>query len=83
VEFTPTPGHVGGYGAIVGRIGRGLVRSVSCGREYTIVATWPYEGPNFEVCTRLMEEQKIREEEANLIKQQNAGLVRYDKESLT
>jgi alpha-tubulin suppressor-like RCC1 family protein len=83
VEFTSTPGHVGGYGAIVGRIGRGLVRSVSCGREYTIVATWPYEGPNFEVCTRLMEEQKIRQEEANLIKQQNAGLVKYDDESLT
>jgi hypothetical protein len=83
VEYTATPGHVGGYGAIVGRIGRGLVRSVSCGREYTIVATWPYEGPNFEVCTKLMEEQKVREEEANLIKQQNAGMVKYDDDSLT
>jgi hypothetical protein len=82
VEYTATPGHVGGYGAIVGRIGRGLVRSVSCGREYTIVATWPYEGPNFEVCTKLMEEQKVREEEANLIKQQNAGMVKYDDDSL-
>ncbi len=82
VEYTATPGHVGGFGAIVGRIGRGLVRSVSCGREYTIVATWPYEGPNFEVCTKLMEEQKVRQEEANLIKQQNVGLVKYDDDSM-
>mmetsp|Transcript_17850 Transcript_17850/g.18611 ORF Transcript_17850/g.18611 Transcript_17850/m.18611 type:complete len:539 (-) Transcript_17850:79-1695(-) len=82
VEYTPIPGHVGGFGAIVGRIGRGLVRSVACGREYTIVATWPYEGPNFEVCTKLMEEQKVRQEEANLIKQQNVGLVKYDDDSM-
>lgn len=72
VQYTPTPGHVGGFGAIVDRIGRGFPRSVQCGRDYTVVCTWPYEGPNFDVCSKLMEEQKIREEEALLQNLQNA-----------
>lgn len=66
MQYTPTPGHVGGFGAIVDRTGRGFPRSVQCGRDYTVVCTWPYEGPNFDVCSKLMEEKKIREEEAML-----------------
>lgn len=73
VQYTPTPGHVGGFGAIVDRIGRGFPRSVQCGRDYTVVCTWPYEGPNFDVCSKLMEEKKIREEEAMLQNMQNAA----------
>lgn len=78
VKYTPTPGHVGGFGAIVDRIGRGFPRSVQCGRDYTIVCTWPYEGPNFEVCSKLMEEKKIREEEAMLQNMQNGGPLEND-----
>ena len=55
-------------------IGREFPRSVRCGRDYTIVSTWPYEDPNFDVCSKLMEEKKIREEEeAMLQNMQNAG----------
>mmetsp|Transcript_3703 Transcript_3703/g.5731 ORF Transcript_3703/g.5731 Transcript_3703/m.5731 type:complete len:537 (-) Transcript_3703:66-1676(-) len=82
VIYTPIPGHVGGFGAIVGRIGRGLPRTVACGKEYTIVSTWPYEGPNFDVCTKLMEEAKIRKEEAMLMSQQNIGSVQYEDDSI-
>lgn len=78
MDFTPIPGHVGGFGAIVGRVGRGLPRTVACGKEYTIVSTWPYEGPTFDVCTKLMEEAKIRQEEALLIQQQNAGAAAFE-----
>lgn len=60
------PGHCGGFGALVSRIGRGLVRHVACGREYTVVATWPYEGPNVEVAQKLAEEQSFREDELRL-----------------
>ena len=45
-SFTSVPGHVGGFGAIVGRIGRGMPRSVACGKGYTIVATFKYDGPS-------------------------------------
>ncbi len=74
VEFTPIPGHCGGFGAIVGRIGRGLPRMVSCGKEYTIVSTWPYEGPNYEVSAKLMEEAKRTEEENFMLQQQNVQI---------
>ena len=49
MAYTPVPGHVGGFGAIVGRVGRGFPRSVTCGREYTVVATYPYTGPALKV----------------------------------
>jgi E3 ubiquitin-protein ligase HERC4 len=68
VNYTGTPGHVGGFGAIVGKIGRGFPRSVSCGTEFTITCTYPYEGPDFATATKLMEEAKIREQEALLEK---------------
>ncbi len=67
--FTPTPGHVGGFGALVNRIGRGFPRSISCGREFSVVCTFPYEGPDLQVATKLMEEAKIREQEAILARQ--------------
>jgi alpha-tubulin suppressor-like RCC1 family protein len=63
VFFTATPGHVPGFGSLVGRVGRGFARSVSCGREFTVVATFAYEGPDNKIATKLMEEAKIREQE--------------------
>lgn len=47
--FSPDPGHVGGFGVLVDGVGRGLPRTVACGKEYTVVATYPYEGPVMEV----------------------------------
>lgn len=44
VDYTAIPGHVGGFGAIVNGVGRGMPRAISCGKEYTIVATYPYQG---------------------------------------
>src|SRR5690606_12983577 len=46
--------------------GRGLVRHVACGREYTIAATWPYEGPDVDVAKKLTDEQRFREDELRL-----------------
>jgi hypothetical protein len=45
-------------------VGRGFPRYISCGKEYTVVATWPYEGPDLGVAVKLMEEAKLREQEA-------------------
>lgn len=64
VNYTGIPGHVGGFGSIVDKIGRGIPRSLCCGSEYTVVATYPYEGPDLATATKLMEETKIREQEA-------------------
>lgn len=66
-NYTSEPGHVSGFGAIVERVGRGMVRSFAIGREFTLVATYPYEGPSEEVAARLMEEDRIR---AEMIQQQ-------------
>ena len=64
VTYTGDPGHVGGFGAIVNKIGRGFPRRLACGAEFTICATYPYEGPDLATATKLMEEAKIREQEA-------------------
>lgn len=66
--YTATPGHCGGFGAIVGRVGRGLVRHISCGQEYTVCCTFPYTGPDYAVAGKLMQEAKVREQEALLKK---------------
>lgn len=66
VNYTSIPGHVPGFGALVGRIGRGFPRSMTCGTDFSVVATYPYEGPDYAVATKLMEEAKIREQEALL-----------------
>jgi hypothetical protein len=66
VIYTHIPGHVAGFGALVNRVGRGFPRSISCGREFSNVCTFPYEGPDVMVATKLMEEAKIREQEAIL-----------------
>ncbi|GMI03818.1 hypothetical protein TrLO_g11018 [Triparma laevis f. longispina] len=78
VEYTPHPGHCGGFGAIVDRIGRGLPRSVACGKEYTLVATYPYEGPSEEVAKKLTEEHKLRQEEQKLKEEEEARRRRKD-----
>lgn len=72
VQYTPHPGHCGGFGAIVNKIGRGFPRYVACGHEYTVVSTHPYEGPNLDVAIKLMEESKLREEEAQLQRLQDS-----------
>ena len=56
VVYTPVPGHVPGFGALVGRIGRGFPRTLTCGKEFSVVVTYPYEGPDNTVATKLMEE---------------------------
>ena len=66
MTFTPVPGHVAGFGSLVNRIGRGFPRSITCGRDFSVVCTFPYEGPDFMVATKLMEEARIREQEAML-----------------
>lgn len=66
VNYSPMPGHVAGFGALVNRIGRGYPRCLSCGKDFSVVVTYPYEGPDYTVATRLMEEAKIREQEALL-----------------
>ena len=71
VSYTSTPGHVGGFGAMVNRIGRGFPRYISCGTEFTVVCTYPYEGPDYETAKKLMEEAKIREQE-NIIANRTA-----------
>ena len=66
LKFSPEPGHVGGFGAIVNRIGRGLVKSVSCGKHFTIVTTFPYKGPNEEMAQKLMEEEEGRKKKREM-----------------
>jgi alpha-tubulin suppressor-like RCC1 family protein len=70
VEYTSHPGHCGGFGAIVDRVGRGLPRSVACGKEFTLVATYPYEGPSEEVAKKLTEEHALRLEEQRLAEEE-------------
>ena len=57
VEYTAVPGHCGGFGALVDGVGRGLARQVSCGKEFTIVSTWPYDGPDLATAQLIIEEQ--------------------------
>ena len=63
IGYTALPGHCGGFGSIVDRIGRGLVRSVSCGRHFTVVATHPYQGPAEQAAKKLMEDRGRSEAE--------------------
>jgi hypothetical protein len=55
---------------LVDGIGRGLPRSIACGKEYTVVATFPYEGPVMDVALQLMEEFAMEEEELQLLQQE-------------
>lgn len=52
-QYSADPGHVGGFGVLVDGVGRGLPRAVACGKEFTLVATYPYEGPVMEVRSKL------------------------------
>eukprot|EP00804_Cyclotella_cryptica_P000759 CCRYP_001016-RA/>CCRYP_001016-RA protein AED:0.33 eAED:0.24 QI:0/0/0/1/1/1/3/0/665 len=61
--FTPNPGIVIEFGTIVNRIGRGLPKSVACGREYTIVATTAYDGPSEEEALEILAMQRVKEAE--------------------
>lgn len=78
VVFTPKPGIVGGFGALVNRVGRGIPRMVACGKEFTLLCTHPYTGPDLAVATKLMEEAKIREQEAMLAKKTSSSVIDDD-----
>ncbi len=79
MTYTALPGHVPGFGALVNRIGRGFPRAITCGTQYTVVATYPYEGPDLVVATKLMEEAKIREQEAALSRQKQEEVLQSAK----
>jgi hypothetical protein len=64
VTYTALPGHCGGFGAIVNKIGRGLPKQVCCGLDYTVVCTFPYIGPNLAVAAKLMEDANVKQQEA-------------------
>ena len=70
VEYSTRPGHVGGFGAIIDRVGRGMPRAVACGKEFTLVSTYAYEGPSEEVAIQLVEERRLREKELMLQREQ-------------
>ena len=55
------------------RIGRGLVRKVSCGLDYTVVCTYAYIGPDIAVAGKLMEEANVQQQEALLMQRALAG----------
>jgi alpha-tubulin suppressor-like RCC1 family protein len=78
LPFTPHPGLVAEFGKIVNRIGRGLPRSVACGREYTIVATYPYDGPSEAEELKLSDERRIRDEEESARKELSIKAVEDD-----
>ena len=59
-------------------MGRGLPRSVACGKEFTVVATYPYEGPSEEVAQKLMEELTLRQEEEKLRQEEEDRRARKD-----
>ncbi|CAM9715922.1 unnamed protein product [Chrysoparadoxa australica] len=78
--FTSEPGHVGGFGVLVDGIGRGLPRSFSCGKEFTIVCTYPYEGPIMSVAKEIMQEYATEDEEILLQEQELARLEAEERE---
>ena len=57
---------------IVERTGRGLIQSVACGREFTLVVTQPYEGPSEATAKEIIEEEDIRLEELAIRERQMA-----------
>jgi hypothetical protein len=59
-NYSSTPGHCSGFGVIVGRIGRGMVRSVACGKHFTVVATFPYQGPSEVEANRFLQEHSSK-----------------------
>jgi len=58
MSFTPQPGVCSSFGVIVNRIGRGLPRSIACGKEFTVVATYSYEGPTEAKAQQLTQKKK-------------------------
>jgi len=52
--------------------GRGLVRDIGIGKDFMVVATYPYEGPSSEVSRRIMEERKVMIDERRLKRRQLA-----------
>ena len=65
-EYSCIPGHVSGFGSLVDRIGRGMVRNVACGKYFTVLSTFPYEGPTEKVAIIMIEEMKLEESKRNM-----------------
>ena len=79
VQYSGVPGHVSGFGVIVGKTGIGHPRCISLGQEFSVIATLPYEGPDVIVATKLVEEAKIRDQEAQL---QAQGRDNFNQETM-
>lgn len=73
--FTPVPGKVNCFGVFVGRIPRGMVRSVACGHGFTVVCTSAYTGPSEG------EVDRMQEEETELIQEREAEALRLKEEA--
>lgn len=56
VPFSAEPGFVEGMGSV----GRGPVCSVACGREFTVLATLPYEGPDAAEMRKLKQTEDVK-----------------------
>ena len=92
VPYSPVPGHVNAFGAICecgwydrnekyyppAQSGRGFVRSIAIGREFTVVASFSYEGPTEERAFYLTEKHDQKAEERHLILMKEAAQKRSD-----
>ncbi|KAL7448844.1 hypothetical protein ACHAWC_000971, partial [Mediolabrus comicus] len=77
VTFTPHPGSVDEFGTMVNRIGRGYPASVTCGDDFTLVATHPYTGPSEKEMLELAEMKRRKELEE---KEEQARIQREQEE---
>lgn len=77
VPFTPYPGSVDEFGTMVNRIGRGKPVSVTCGDDFTLVATHPYTGPSEKEILVLAEMKRRKELEE---KEEQARIQREQEE---
>ncbi len=92
VPYSPVPGHVNTFGTICecawyernekfyppAQSGRGFVRSIALGREFTVVAAFSYEGPTEERAFYLTEKHDQKAEERHLILMEEMSKKRTD-----
>ena len=70
VPWTATPGLVDCFNCMIDRVGRGAIRDFSCGKDFTVVATFPYEGPSEEQLQAMEEEAARRAEEEAILREE-------------
>ena len=63
------------FDVMLDNVGRGVPRSVACGREFTVVATSPYDGPN---AAEIYEQQLVAVQSAEIsaLREAEADLAR-------